>query len=711
MSLINEMMNIGLVIDNPVLDGKIHRCPVADKRGRQNGWYTGIEISGKQYCTFGRWDTGEKIKWSDNGHQQLSDTDRKLIAKLSEQIRHETEQKQKRAADSAFKMWGKAIPGAHPYLAAKQIKPHDSRVLNGILLIPIWKDGRIVNLQRIFADGTKKYLYGGEIKGCAYIFWGDTDIICICEGWATGASIYTSTGKTTIVCFQANNLPEIAKQLQSKFPDSQYLFCADNDKSGTGLKYAQIASEIVKSEIRIPPDVGTDFNDMMCQIGLQAVNQAILNNLSITIPNDEISDSMSLNIPAEIYNIAGLISDGMEAALAGGSPDIPQYNLPVVFSIIARAIAGKLCCRDVYPSFYNIKIGSTSTGKTDVDRLFKLAVSRSGIENFYGATDFSSGPGLQRSMSDAVCGQALLVLDEVTYLFKRSKDDILGAGKMAALLELYTCAGTDINKAYGDSKKSVHIKNPCLILTGNATTAIFDEIKQEDMISGVLQRFDFWHYDGEIPYRKLPSETNPAMDRFIAGVIQIFQSIPPLKHAHDIQSLIGNWQMPLSRQAEKLLNEYSKSNTDAANNAKCEGDGVQGIIMRQFHLSIKYAMLHAASVRPAGNLYAPLQLTDLEYGIKVAEMLCGWKRKHLADKITSSEFHKDCETFKDAIRAAMQSKLKPSENVLCNRKKRLKGLKPVEMQAIIQALLNRNEIYIDNSGRKPMYYLCVENKG
>jgi len=430
----------------------------------------------------------------------------------------------------------------------------------------------------------------------------------------------------------------------------------------------------------------------------------------IKIKPDEIkSDSINLKIPESIYNVAGLISDGLEAARVAGSPGIIQYNLPIVLSIVARSIASKVCFQGIYPGIYNIKIGGTSTGKTDSDRFFKQEIARAGIDGFYGPSDFASGPGLLRAMSEAGRAQTYVAMDEVTYLFKRfGNSDQLGAGKMSTILELYTASGGPYSKAFGDRSNAIHIDNPVLVITGNATPGIFDDIRQEDMTSGLMQRFDFWAYDGPIPYRNQRKENNTAATRFGEGILRIMSAIPKPKHNHDIMSVISNYDMEISTSASKILADHSKHITDEANKYGPDEEDKKGIVSRQYDLAKKYAMIHAASTRPAGSLFDPIQADNLEWGISVAKMLCSWKIDVLCGKVRQGEFHSKCEIFKNAIASCMKGNKKPSLKLLCDRKKALKAMKKRDLQEIIDTLADRTEIIVDTEGRKPLYFLVAE---
>ena len=76
-------------------------------------------------------------------------------------------------------------------------------------------------------------------------------IICICEGYATGATIHEATGLKVLCAMNAGNLPKIARLAVKQFPESKILITADNDHTkdvNTGL----IAGKKISEELGLP---------------------------------------------------------------------------------------------------------------------------------------------------------------------------------------------------------------------------------------------------------------------------------------------------------------------------------------------------------------------------------------------------------------------------------------------------------------------------
>ena len=79
--------------------------------------------------------------------------------------------------------------------------------------------GRICNLQRIRADGQKRFLRGGRVQGLYACLGGPVgEHIIVCEGWATGKSLHAATGLPVAVAFSAGNLVAIAKTMRTNIP-------------------------------------------------------------------------------------------------------------------------------------------------------------------------------------------------------------------------------------------------------------------------------------------------------------------------------------------------------------------------------------------------------------------------------------------------------------------------------------------------------------
>lgn len=421
----------------------------------------------------------------------------------------------------------------------------------------------------------------------------------------------------------------------------------------------------------------------------------------LTAHECQLENNFSLEIPETVKNPGGLISLGMKALSQPGMVDIDQYNLPVVLSSIANAIGGKLSFRGMWPNVFNVKIGPTSTGKSEGDKRIRNAINNTSIINFYGPTDFASGPALLRSMEARP--RCLVVIDEGTSLFRRSgKVDMIADGKRDALLEIFSASGQRLEKAYADKRSSIVIENPCLSLTANATPAVFDSIESADFTTGLMQRFDFWTYDGPTPKRgRYNDDGDPSLDNFVAGIKAVFDTYPEgwnLQVASNAAFSLG-----ITDDASDLLFEWSNTVVERQN--VLEDGGLKGIVSRSYDLAIKYAMIHLAATRPPHALFLPISQADIQYGIDVAWMLADWKINRLRDRVTCGDFDRDSALFKEAIRRAVSSDKRPTLSVLVDRCHGLRNFSKNYLGQIIDTLCDRNEIVVDSERKKAAYRL------
>lgn len=244
---------------------------VGDKRGSKNLAYR-LHTDGRPSGYFTNW-RGITGTWSADGKP------RKLTRQEYQQIQQERKQReveqQARHDEAAIKArltWQQSTPAIiHPYLSKKRIQAHDARIRGNELVIPIGdaQTDEICSLQFISADGSKRFLTGGKLKGC-FSFIGEPSPdqpILICEGWATGASLHEDSGHSVVIALNAGNLEPVAKVIRKLYPMAQIIVCGDNDVSGVGQLKAKEAALAIGGKVLIPEIVGCDWNDVLTMEG------------------------------------------------------------------------------------------------------------------------------------------------------------------------------------------------------------------------------------------------------------------------------------------------------------------------------------------------------------------------------------------------------------------------------------------------------------
>jgi putative DNA primase/helicase len=189
----------------------------------------------------------------------------------------------RRAAQAQWEHAGSADPD-QAYLRGKGVQPFGIRMdMGGTLIIPLVDlDGTIHSIQRIYEDGTKRFLSGGAKADHFALIGGPLETapaILLCEGWATGATAHAATDLPVVAAMDAGNLVRVAPLVQARFPDTTLVILADNDikpgrDTNPGVEAATAAARATQSLLAIPPIPG-DFNDLAAACGIDAVRDAI----------------------------------------------------------------------------------------------------------------------------------------------------------------------------------------------------------------------------------------------------------------------------------------------------------------------------------------------------------------------------------------------------------------------------------------------------
>lgn len=192
-----------------------------------------------------------------------------------------------RAKAGAALMLSQAIKSEHAYMSAKGLTGEwlvNGEIMMGanmdriepgdLLLVPVYKDGELVNMQKITKDGTKRPITGGDMSGVSHCIQGKENLIAVVEGYATGVTVNRMTGATTYVAFNTANLAAACQLARSTFPDAKLVIFADHDEHGAGLRYAEEAAVQNLSKIALPPEIG-DWDDYRQKHGEDACKDAM----------------------------------------------------------------------------------------------------------------------------------------------------------------------------------------------------------------------------------------------------------------------------------------------------------------------------------------------------------------------------------------------------------------------------------------------------
>jgi len=296
---IDYMVSHGIAPHNPkdiVADDTIHRYKLYDDKShvKTGSYRVTVDDDGFGYGWCQSFREGVTHSWHTKAGRKLTPEQRAehkrktAAAKRKRDLDRELEHKKSRA--EAVAMWKSASKsGCSPYADRKGVTLRGVRYDGDTVLVPMWRGGEMVSVQRILPDGTKLFIRNSDHVGAYFSIKGDIDTIAICEGLATGFSVHEATGWSVICAFNAGNLKPVAKSIRDKYPNARIVFASDNDHTvtkGDGTlwnpgreKSEQAAVDIGGAQVFMPnPYEGvTDWNDIHTMYGINAVRDGLIN--------------------------------------------------------------------------------------------------------------------------------------------------------------------------------------------------------------------------------------------------------------------------------------------------------------------------------------------------------------------------------------------------------------------------------------------------
>lgn len=271
---------------------------------------------------FGSYKSGESVK-VEIDLKPLSQAERDRMRRerqaAEERERQARDEAAAFAALTAAEQWGRAHREGHaPYLDRKGVQPEACRFMpDGSLLIPLLRydlprSESLRGVQRIYSHPRYDSRTGEELpqkvftknfaKNGACLRLGDVDastqLLMVCEGYATGLSIRMATGRRwpVFVALDAYNLLYAVEILRRLYPTIHILICADDDwhsedheGKNPGRRRAMLAARTTpRCDILCPvfdpalrQEKDTDFNDLHMREGIEALERQLLTVISV----------------------------------------------------------------------------------------------------------------------------------------------------------------------------------------------------------------------------------------------------------------------------------------------------------------------------------------------------------------------------------------------------------------------------------------------
>ncbi len=165
------------------------------------------------------------------------------------------------------------------------------RIRKGDLIIPIVSlEKEFLSYQRINHQGKKLMAKDSSKSGGIYPIglWeqNQKQRVILCEGYATGASLYEATRETVLVCFDLGNIRIVCEKLRQDYPDVEIIIAADFDvhsKDQAGLINGLLLAQQFNLKFIFPSCVqdGSDWNDLYLQAGIDSIIRTIDTQLDV----------------------------------------------------------------------------------------------------------------------------------------------------------------------------------------------------------------------------------------------------------------------------------------------------------------------------------------------------------------------------------------------------------------------------------------------
>lgn len=322
-SLRAAMSVSGLVFNGQFkIDDEIHHFNCPGEKGEAS-WYAGHERDGAIIANYGCFRRDIKATWCSTSRDKMSREEWTENSKRWKEleVRRAEDEKRKHAESKAkCEAWFAKFPKAdgHMYLAVKGVPAlgplylFTDELFDGWLAMPLQDiDGSIHSAQFVADDGTKEYCYGGRKKGCFYpVSETPGGPIIVCEGYATGASLFLATGWTVICAMDCGNLLPVCQSFRKKYPLRTIIIAADNDqfkKENAGVTKGRAAAKDISGVLAFPEfsdealaNEPTDFNDLHQAAGLDEVRSQIFSALPLVATPVGLLQLPVKNDPAEL---------------------------------------------------------------------------------------------------------------------------------------------------------------------------------------------------------------------------------------------------------------------------------------------------------------------------------------------------------------------------------------------------------------------------
>lgn len=646
-----------------------------ENKKKKSGWYIYNEIDDFQnsnyvigVATYGDFKTDYKNSWSSRKSGAMNERERVAFNIAREQMRVEREREQvekhKEVAAEAFKIWSSSPQASddHGYLKSKGVKAAVGVKVDasGNLIIPAAISNQISTLQFIKPSGefeirgekigNKKFLSGGKTKGAWFLIEGNSDVIYICEGYATGASVHEATGSMVYVSFNAGNIYETASHVKATYEGARIIIAGDDDTSSpgnAGRTKAEQASNGLGIECVFPAGF-TDFNDQHQAHGIKSLRDYLTGQ-----------SAASYKAPEKAVNKApkpsGILSDIIDYYHA--TSGIRQEGFAVQTALaIASIVLGRSYKTnfDNFPSLFLLNVGKSGTGKEHAKNLVEKVMHEAGLSHYIAGDGYTSAGAVFTTLLDRP--KHISVIDEFGRYLEAGRDlgkgnnnqreantklmESIGRGHSVMRPASYSAMTS--KKSEADAIKNRMVYNPAItLLTMTTPSTLFKTLDMGAIKDGFINRFILSISDVERDIRRhMPAIDVP--ERIISWINATISRNDQANAALEPASPV---ELEFTTEAMDAQTEFQYYCVDKAN--ALERFGMSELSGRSNEMAMKISLIHALSRDPYAT---KIDLEDMNFGIAYIKSCLEKTIDNLKVSISHSDFEADKKEILSDIR-------------------------------------------------------------
>lgn len=669
-----QLVADGYQIPKHFMCGKVMRMKAPGDKKKLSGWcwyeefddtYNDGAVIG--YGQYGSWKEGDarevKNHWSSRNEELLTRDQKHAIdeARAIAQKQREAELAilHQEAALECFDIYSKAGEAKeHDYLKRKKIDACGAIKQDGDkLIIPMMDEaGVLQSVQYIKKDGFKHYHKGGKVAGAHFAIHGTTATVYVAEGYATAASIHMATGATCYVAFTVHKLLDVVMMAKAHNTESRIVIAGDDDVENEINIGKQKAKEIAQSlgVIARFPDMkgkkGSDFNDVHCAYGLDEVADQLNREHEVYEPKPEDKREM----PDTLYNppaVLGSIVDYYRIT------DKRSNDTLAVSS--ALAIASLVCARNFDTNMSNraslffLNVARTGAGKEHCTRVAEKILDAVGMLKYSAANGYKSGSAVFSKCLDmprhlAIIPEFGVFLEAMTGKNASSHQ----AQAKGSLLEVSTkLDGILTPPAYAtkgmkESERKVfnqHVVNPAVTMIATTTPEVYNQISNEMIADGFLNRFIITISDEPMKYLRMVGKHDvpQSIINWIKAINKRIGDKP--ESASEAPDLIT---LNFTPEALEVVQQYEHEIVDRINGELAQS-ALKEMLPRCAELSMRVALIVALAKNPDAEL---IYKEDAEWAVEFVRYNSNITLKTLKRSLADSPHERKRMNWLKAIR-------------------------------------------------------------